>query len=357
MSDMQNDIMFSGWAEVSCYGEGQSTIGFQRGCLCQYESKPVLTLRGLCPARRLDKQYILKQRGSDPSDLFIVGLGHTQMRYNEMGGHWSLTDAKFDVTGESEATKVSYLLGKNQWTIHDDTLCNKTLQREWTGQNMTTGDNKYKTWYSYTTQLKLTGCSEGQFTCDDGQCVAMEERCNQIPNCRDESDEENCMLFMLKRSYNKLIPPVIIVNEAIVPANVNVSIVLLKIVSMAEVEHSIDFKFEIILSWRENRAAYNNLKQNTALNALTMEDISVLWLPYVVYDNTDMNDAVQLEDGLKTTVVISREGSFTRSSSSSVDEIEHFRGEENALTMQQTYTKRFQCQYQLHRYPFDRQVK
>ena len=140
------------------------------------------------------------------------------------------------------------------------------------------------------------------------------------------------------------------------PAHVNVSIVLLKIVSMEEVEHSIDFQFEVVLSWRENRVTYNNLKQKTALNALTKEDISVLWLPYVVYDNTDMKDAVQLEDGLKTTVVIAREGSFTEGNLQEIDEIEIFRGGENALTMQQTYTKRFQCQYQLHRYPFDTQV-
>ena len=38
------------------------------------------------------------------------------------------------------------------------------------------------------------------------------------------------------------------------------------------------------------------------------------------------------------------------------DEIEIFSGSENRLTMRQTYTKTFQCQYQLHHYPFDTQV-
>ena len=41
--------------------------------------------------------------------------------------------------------------------------------------------------------LKLSGCnpevlSEGKFTCDDGQCVTMEQRCDQVPDCRDKSD-------------------------------------------------------------------------------------------------------------------------------------------------------------------------
>ena len=33
-----------------------------------------------------------------------------------------------------------------------------------------------------------------------------------------------------------------------------------------------------------------------------------------------------------------------------------FQGEENTLTMNQTYSKEFQCLYLLQRYPFDTQV-
>ena len=39
-----------------------------------------------------------------------------------------------------------------------------------------------------------------------------------------------------------------------------------------------------------------------------------------------------------------------------VDESEIFKGAENGLTMRQTYTHRFQCNYLLSRYPFDTQV-
>ena len=39
-----------------------------------------------------------------------------------------------------------------------------------------------------------------------------------------------------------------------------------------------------------------------------------------------------------------------------VDEAEIFEGAENSLTMNQTYTREFQCQYELQRYPFDTQV-
>ena len=33
-------------------------------------------------------------------------------------------------------------------------------------------------------KIKISACDKGQFTCNDGQCVSIDERCNQISNCR-----------------------------------------------------------------------------------------------------------------------------------------------------------------------------
>ena len=252
-----------------------------------------------------------------------------------------ITDAVSMVKAESRASKVSYVLGKHEWTVTNDVFsCSKGG--------------------SYTTHLKLSGCNpNGEFTCDDGQCVTMEQRCDQLPDCRDESDEFECNMLVLKKSYNKRVAPITSAstsNRTILPVVVNVSITLLKIVSMEEVQHKIDFQFKISLEWRENRAIYHNLKQESSLNSLTLTDIASLWLPYVIYANTDMKEAARLEPGLRTTIVVTREGALTRSGKEVVDETEMFQGAENRLTMHQTYTKSFQCQYNLGRYPFDTQV-
>ena len=55
-------------------------------------------------------------------------------------------------------------------------------------------------------------------------------------------------------------------------------------------------------------------------------------------------------------MTVTREGNFTRSGIEEVDEAEIFKGAENRLTMNQTYTWEFQCKYKLQRYPFDAQV-
>ena len=68
----------------------------------------------------------------------------------------------YNVTGVTNAAKDGYALGKQEWTIEGDNInCHK-------------GE-------TYTTFLKLTGCREGSFTCDDGACVSMEQRCDQLP--------------------------------------------------------------------------------------------------------------------------------------------------------------------------------
>ena len=315
---------------------------YDKGCACQTSEQPVLLMRGLCLTTGLDRQYIPRQLATAPKDLKLMGQISTQIQYNHTSTQWILTDAKSNTRAVSNATEVSYVLGTHEWTITNDASCNE-------GQ-------------PYTTFLKLTGCNvrAGDFTCNDGQCVTMEQRCDQLPNCRDESDEKDCKLVVLKKGYNKNVPPITTVSDTdftLVPAPVHISISLLKIVNMEEVQHKIDLQFGIILKWRENRATYYNLKNKTNLNALTEDDIRSLWLPYVIYANTDMKEAVQLVDGVvDTTIVVTREGAFSQTMVDEVDEAEIFAGKQNTLAMYQTYTKSFQCLYNLRKYPFDTQV-
>ena len=132
----------------------------------------------------------------------------------------------------------------------------------------------------------------------------------------------------------------------------------MKVVEIEEADHSIHLQFQISLTWRENRVKYFNLKTKSALNARTKEEMKQLWLPLVVYDNTDQKEVTRLGENWEwvTRVTVTREGNFTRSGIEEVDEAEIFQGAENRLTMNQTYTWEFQCKYELKRYPFDTQV-
>ena len=111
-------------------------------------------------------------------------------------------------------------------------------------------------------------------------------------------------------------------------------------------------------AYRENRVKFQHLKKETFLNSLSDADINQLWLPLIVFDNTDQKESTRLGMDWQwvTRVTVDREGDFTQSGIEEVDEAEIFEGAENSLTMNQTYTWEFQCQYELQRYPFDAQV-
>ena len=144
----------------------------------------------------------------------------------------------------------------------------------------------------------------------------------------------------------------------VLKVNVSVSIDLLSIVRINQESHSIEFQFRIWLEWRENRATYHNLKEMKFLNILMQDDVQRIWLPEVVYENTDQKKSTRLGETWEwsTSVLVKKEGDFSRSDLSSVDETEIFKGGENSLIMEQTYTHEFQCVYNLRYYPFDTQV-
>ena len=58
----------------------------------------------------------------------------------------------------------------------------------------------------------------------------------------------------------------------------------------------------------------NNLKKKAYLNALTEEDKKNIWLPIVVFDNTDQKETTRLGTDWEwtTSVTVTREGNFTR---------------------------------------------
>ena len=147
----------------------------------------------------------------------------------------------------------------------------------------------------------------------------MPERCDQLPDCEDRSDEKGCQLIVLNEGYNKDVAPFSYVppctDARILPAQVNVSIELFSVMSIDEVDNSIDLKFEIKLEWFDHRLTYNNLKENRVfLNKLNTTDLERIWLPLITYQNTDQFETTRLGwiNEWITRVRIVRKGDFER---------------------------------------------
>ena len=104
---------------------------------------------------------------------------------------------------------------------------------------------------------------------------------------------------------------------------------ILLIIFLSEISLTIELKFTINLYWYETkRVSYHNLKPELSLNVLSDEEMNSLWTPFVIYTNTDNNDATKVNHKfreMKTTMAVMREGNFTKSSIETVDEIEIFK--------------------------------
>ena len=113
-------------------------------------------------------------------------------------------------------------------------------------------------------------------------------------------------------------------------------------------------KFKFTMVWYDHRLTYHNLKKRRSANSLGTEEVDKLWVPFIVFQNTENSEATQGD--FNSEVTVTREGDFTRSGEEVVEEINIFPGGDNRITFEQVYTKTFKCEYLLQLYPFDTQV-
>ena len=54
---------------------------------------------------------------------------------------------------------------------------------------------------------------------------------------------------------------------------------------------------DIIYGRYDYRIKYLNLKNTRSQNALSLEDVHRLWIPFLVFDNTEKNEATKVQSG------------------------------------------------------------
>ena len=304
--------------------------------VCTVGSKVLkLRLRGLCKDFPFDREYFyfLNEMGQQ----VYQGRTTTSIQFDAISKLWHFSDKKESSTLITSASpRESFLLGMHQVSFMEakENKCfqDKILQR-----------------------IKFTSCQEGFFTCNDGACILMTKRCDQTVHCEDGSDEKSCKLIVMEDNYNKNIAPFTVdpVTENVEPVQVNISSEILDILNIDEVEQTFKLKFQLALSWYDFRLVYHNLKTSRIANSPSFEEVQKLWIPNIIFGNTENNDVIGTDPLAKVT--ISKEGAFSLSDETVVDEINVFKGSENKIIFDMVYAKTLKCIYELQLYPFDTQ--
>ena len=125
-----------------------------------------INIRGLCKESLFNTKYTMTI--NDKGQVVYVGLFSSVLFFNKEQEQWEWYDQKDNSSfAWSKSLSNTMLLGRHVFDfsgVRDDPCSSSSEPSQ--------------------KAVKITGCRPGQFTCNDGQCVAIENRCDQISNCR-----------------------------------------------------------------------------------------------------------------------------------------------------------------------------
>lgn len=153
--------------------------------------------------------------------------------------------------------------------------------------------------------MVLSVCSNDQYTCDDGQCISLSERCNLKVDCDDRSDENDCSLLSIPSGYSITIPPPPIVPEKPLLLNISVDILSFPIIKTQNLLYETNMK--LTLTWNDIRLNYFNLKSESTLNFLNPDDVTRIWTPVLFFRNAKGNLFSNLNQGSRVECLITQE--------------------------------------------------
>ena len=108
------------------------------------------------------------------------------------------------------------------------------------------------------------------------------------------------------------------------------------------------------IEWVDHRLDYHHLQQGGAPNILAESELDNIWIPSLVFANTENREVTRLISGSEVKVKIL--GNASKSGLDLVDEIYIFKGNENPLIWTERYQQSIKCIFSLEMFPFDIQV-
>ncbi len=97
-----------------------------------------------------------------------------------------------------------------------------------------------------------------------------------------------------------------------------------------------------------------NLKEKEAINFLNYQDRKKIWVPEIIFHNTESKIESLIDH--KAFATVFRNGSFIRRSLTHLHNAYLYDGKENPITLSRVYSERFLCEFDMSVYPFDTQT-
>lgn len=219
----------------------------------------------------LDHKYRVSHHGGR---FHYIGDQGSYIWYDEEHSAWIARNKNHpDFKAKSESEPSSMLLGTHLWQFEKDHKGCKISKAN----------------------LTLSTCSQTEFTCNDGSCLDMKYRCNGRQECEDGSDEVDCTILLPNIGYDKMIIPVGNHDHKFV---LKISIVIRDVTYVDEIDKVFRVRFDFVKKWNDHNMKYQNLLNTSdkQLNHLSEEEMKTIWMPYVVFFNTESKDRIRKSD-------------------------------------------------------------
>jgi len=307
--------------------------------VCEFPTRMNLTMRGLCASDTklmegfFDTEYFIE--GYKNLKPHWRGLGKSHIFYITKKKVWRLesfyaTEKFADLAADDTDPDAYYPLGRLTWKVYDG-IC-----------QMEGGADK---------SLTLTTCFPNKFTCDDGTCVRINQRCNLVVDCPDKSDEKNCDILRLNEDYRGELFPREIDNSALT-VFINVSILAFPKIDTLELYYTADFVLS--MRWRDPRLVWYDLRGATDLNSLDKETQTKIWSPELSFTNAKIIGGSRV-DSISSTLIL-RVGQPAPDNIERALEANVYAGVDSYIIMSREYFIDWTCDYDLIYYPFDTQI-
>ena len=111
-----------------------------------------------------------------------------------------------------------------------------------------------------THKLSLSTCNDDEFTCNDGHCIELNQRCDLKAQCPDQSDENDCNKLRLPDDYMANLPPAGILDAL----NVNLSLTIERFSEVKKISNYLTTWKNLIqvLKWQNLKAMTSNVACN-----------------------------------------------------------------------------------------------
>ena len=305
----------------------------------------MLRVRGQCPESQFDIKFVIASNTREV--LFLQGDRHSNITYVRAEQVWVMTSMRRMIEyetggrepGATQPVRAISKVGCASLTRNYDHMLQAKIETLLLGKQEFTfeSDEKCTDEKDFTSKILMTTCPEEDFTCGDGLCVSMAKRCDKIIDCiNDSADEEDCNMVQFDQTYKKEFAPVKVDdNGNIVKTVVNVDVDLLTILKVSEVESLFSCQLRLFLTWKDQRLEYNNLKMESNQNALSSEEKDAIWIPRVIFENTELRNGIINDE--KSSITIESVGDFQVAKDDTLDNTMIFKGSENPVTLARAY--------------------